>query len=134
MIFDLLGSSIGSRQAEVSARLARGTARSPARPLRSANARRRCASRSPGGSSAIHRSGDYGLMIAAARRTGIAGYVGDVRWPAIHRLDAATLFRLALERGPAGNAYHGAAETVKLRTVAEIIGDRLDLPVRVRDH
>ena len=82
----------------------------------------------------VHGPGDYGfipMMIAAARRTGIAGYVGDgVRWPAIHRLDAATLFRLALERGPAGSAYHGAAENVALKAVAEIIGDTLDLPVR----
>ena len=81
----------------------------------------------------VHGPGDYGfipMMIAAARRTGIAGYVGDVRWPAIHRLDAASLFRLALERGPAGSAYHGAAENVELRAVAEIIGDKLDLPVR----
>ena len=82
----------------------------------------------------VHGSGDYGfipMMIAAARRTGIAGYVGDgVRWPAIHRLDAATLFRLALEKGTAGSAYHGAAENVELKAVAEIIGDTPDLPIR----
>ena len=82
----------------------------------------------------VHGPGDYGfipMMIAAARRTGIAGYVGDgVRWPAIHRLDAATLFRLALEKGPAGSAYHGVAENVELKAVAQIIGDTLDLPIR----
>ena len=82
----------------------------------------------------VHGPGDYGfipMMIAAARRTGVAGYVGDgVRWPAVHRLHAATLFRLALEKGPAGSAFHGAAENVELRAVAEIIGETLDLPVR----
>ena len=82
----------------------------------------------------VHGPGDYGfipMMISAARRTGVAGYVGDgVRWPAVHRLDAATLFRLALENGPAGSAYHGAAENVELKAVAEIIGDQLGLPVR----
>lgn len=82
----------------------------------------------------VHGPGDYGfipMMIAAARRTGVAGYVGDgTRWPAVHRLDAATLFRLALEKGPAGSAYHGVAENVELKAVAEIIGATLDLPVR----
>ncbi|WP_375488964.1 SDR family oxidoreductase [uncultured Jatrophihabitans sp.] len=82
----------------------------------------------------VHGPADYGfipMMIAAARRTGVAGYVGHgVRWPAVHRLDAATLFRLALEKGPAGSAYHGAAENVHLQEVAEVIGETLDLPVR----
>lgn len=82
----------------------------------------------------VHGPTDLGfipMMISAARRTGVAGYVGDgVRWPAIHRLDAATLFRLALEKGPAGSAYHGAAENVELKAVAELIGEKLDLPVR----
>ena len=82
----------------------------------------------------VHGPGDYGfipMMIAAARRTGVAGYVGEgVRWPAVHRQDAATLFRLALEKGPAGSAYHGAAENVELAAVAGIIGEKLDLPVR----
>ncbi len=82
----------------------------------------------------VHGPGDHGfipIMIAAARRTGVAGYVGDgVRWPAVHRLDAATLFRLALEKGLAGGAYHGVAENVELKAVAEAIGETLGLPVR----
>lgn len=82
----------------------------------------------------VHGPGDYGfipMMIAAARRTGVSGYVGDgVRWPAVHRLDAAMLFRLALEKGPAGSAYHGAAENIELKAVAQSISETLHLPVR----
>ena len=82
----------------------------------------------------VHGPGDYGfipMMISAARRTGVAGHVGDgVRWPAVHRLDAASLFRLAVEKGPVGSTYHGAAENVQLRAVAQIIGEKLDLTVR----
>lgn len=84
----------------------------------------------------VHGPGDYGFipgLIAAARRTGVSVYVGDGgnRWPAIHRLDAAALFRLAVENAPAGSALHGAAEQgITLKTIAEKIGDLLDLPTR----
>lgn len=83
----------------------------------------------------VHGPGDYGfvaMLVAAARRTGVSACVdgGDNRWPAVHRLDAATLFRLALERAPAGTALHGAAEGgVPLRRIAEKIGEKLDVPV-----
>ena len=83
----------------------------------------------------VHGPGDYGfvaMLVGTARRTGVSAYVGDGanRWPAIHRLDAATLFRLALEKAPAGTALHGAAEGgVPLRAIAEKIGRTLDLPV-----
>ena len=81
----------------------------------------------------VHGPGDYGfipMLIAAARKHGVSTYVGDGanRWPAIHRLDAATLFRLALEKAPAGQPLHGAAENVTLRSIAEQVARILGLP------
>jgi nucleoside-diphosphate-sugar epimerase len=83
----------------------------------------------------VHGEGDNGFMasiVGVARRTGVAGYLGDGsnRWSAVHRLDAAVLFRLALENAPAGSALHAVAdEGVPIRAVAEVIGRHLDLPV-----
>jgi nucleoside-diphosphate-sugar epimerase len=83
----------------------------------------------------VHGPGDQGFMamvIATARDQGVSGFVGDGanRWPAVHRLDAGTLFRLAVEEAPAGSVLHGVAdEGVSLRAVAEVIGRHLDLPV-----
>ncbi|MEU7334229.1 SDR family oxidoreductase [Streptomyces sp. NPDC007074] len=82
-----------------------------------------------------HGDGDNGFMaalVAIARAKGVSGYLGDGtnRWPAVHRLDAARLFRLAVEKAPAGSVLHGVAEQgVELRAVAEVIGRHLDLPV-----
>ncbi|MFD0306175.1 SDR family oxidoreductase [Streptomyces sp. NPDC127119] len=76
--------------------------------------------------------GFAGLLTETARRTGVSGYPGDgtQRWPAVHALDAATLFRLALERGPAGSAWHAVAdEGDRVRDIAAVIGRRLGLPV-----
>lgn len=84
----------------------------------------------------VHGPGDYGFvptLIATARRTGVSAYIGDGsnRWPAIHRLDAATLFRIALEAAPGGSALHGAAEqAITLKAIAEKIGELLALPTR----
>jgi nucleoside-diphosphate-sugar epimerase len=70
-------------------------------------------------------------LIAIARDKGVAGYVGDGanRWPAVHTLDAARLFRLALESAPAGSRLHGVAEEgIPFREFAQAIGRGLGLP------
>jgi len=79
------------------------------------------------------RRGFAGTLIDIAERTGVAGFLGDgsQRWPTLHRQDAAVLYRLALEKAPAGSILHGVGEQgVRLRAVAELIGARLQLPVR----
>ncbi|MGA2740405.1 MAG: SDR family oxidoreductase [Bryobacteraceae bacterium] len=71
-------------------------------------------------------------MIALAREKGISAYVGNGlnRWPAVHRLDAAHLYKLVLEKGSAGSRYHAVAEEgVPLREVADAIGRGLKAPV-----
>ncbi|GLV75966.1 SDR family oxidoreductase [Streptomyces hygroscopicus] len=83
----------------------------------------------------VHNEGQggfAGLLADTARRTGVAGYPGDgtQRWPAVHALDAAVLFRLALESAPAGTAWHAVAdEGDAVRDIATVIGRRLGLPV-----
>ncbi|MFJ9760823.1 SDR family oxidoreductase [Streptomyces sp. NPDC101149] len=83
----------------------------------------------------VHNEGTggfAGLLTNIARQSGISGYPGDgtQRWPAVHALDAAVLFRLALERAEAGTAWHAVAdEGDKVRDIAAAIGRRLGLPV-----
>ena len=83
----------------------------------------------------VHGDGDVWFMatlVGTARDKGVSSYLGDGsnRWPAVHRLDAAHLFRLALEQAPAGTVLHAVDdEGVPIRLIAEVIGKHLGVPV-----
>jgi nucleoside-diphosphate-sugar epimerase len=79
------------------------------------------------------RHGFVPQLIAMARAKGVSGYIGDgaSRWPAVHVKDAASLYRLAVERAPAGAVLHAVGdEGVPVRAIAEAIGRHLNLPAR----
>lgn len=84
----------------------------------------------------VHNNGEggfAGVLTQAARRSGVVTYPGDgaQRWPAVHALDAANLFRLALEKAPGGTAWHAVAdEGDAVRDIATVIGEQLGLPVQ----
>ncbi|KAA2262652.1 SDR family oxidoreductase [Solihabitans fulvus] len=84
----------------------------------------------------VHNEGTggfAGVLTGIARRSGVSGYPGDgtQRWPAVHALDAAVLFRLALEQAEAGTSWHAVGdEGDQVRDIASVIGRRLGLPVQ----
>ena len=83
----------------------------------------------------VHGAGDHGFvarLVEIAREKGVSGYIADGanRWPAVHRLDAANLVRLAVDDAPAGSVLHAIGEEgVQTRAIAEAIGRGLKLPV-----
>jgi nucleoside-diphosphate-sugar epimerase len=83
----------------------------------------------------VHGNGDHGFvatLVTIARDKGVSGYLGDGsnRWPAVHRTDAASLFRLAVESAPAASTLHAVGdEGVPIGEVAEVIGRQLGVPV-----
>jgi nucleoside-diphosphate-sugar epimerase len=83
--------------------------------------------------SSLDHHGFIPMLVAAARKNGFSAYVGDgaARWPAVHTLDVARLYRLALEAAPAGSHIHAAAEEgVPFRSIAEAIGRGLGVPAK----
>lgn len=87
-------------------------------------------------SPSVHGPGDYAFipeLIKIAKKSGFSAFPGDGRnrWSAVHRLDAASLFRLAIENPSQGARYHGAAEEgVEFKDIARIIAQKLNLPLK----
>lgn len=87
----------------------------------------------------VHGLGDYGfvpLLIRLAKEKGVSAYLGDGQncWSGVHRHDAARVYRLALEQGVTASAYHAIAdESIPFKTLAEMIGRHLGLPVESRE-
>lgn len=87
----------------------------------------------------VHGAGDWGFVKILADYGTKNGFVttidgGSTRWPAVHRYDAAALFRLALEKGKAGAIYHAAAEEVTTGDIMKKIAERLNLPVESKSQ
>lgn len=87
----------------------------------------------------VHGLGDHGfvpILIRMAKQKGVSAYLDDGQncWAGVYRLDAARVFRLALEQGVTESVYHAVAdETVPFKAIAEVIGGHLNLPIERRE-
>ncbi|WNC15625.1 SDR family oxidoreductase [Brevibacillus brevis] len=131
LTFVLPAGQLGTEKDAVNASVPRGAAENAAVALAERGVRSAVVRLAP----SVHgetKAGFVSMLIDIARDKGVSAYIGDGsnRWPAVHYLDAARLFRLALEAAPAGSILHGVGdEGVPVRDIAHIIGHRLNLPV-----
>ncbi|MFC4808023.1 SDR family oxidoreductase [Paenibacillus sp. GCM10023250] len=122
---------LGTEEIEVDSNVPRGAAENAAIALADRGIRSSVVRLAP----TVHGPGDHGfitMLIDIARKKGFSAYVGDGtnRWPAVHRLDAARLYRLAAESGTAGSRLHAVSEEgIPFRDIASAIGRNLNLPV-----
>ncbi|MDQ7094339.1 SDR family oxidoreductase [Desulfosporosinus sp. PR] len=131
LTFVLPPGQLGTEKDRVNASVPRGAAENAAIALAERGVRSAVVRLAP----TVHgetKAGFVSVLITIARDKGVSAYSGDGanRWPAVHYLDAARLFRLALEGAPAGSLLHGVGdEGVPVRDIAHVIGRHLNLPV-----